>query len=98
MPGIYIGVSKNSGENPQIIRFNRVFHEINHPIWVETPIYIYICFFYKSLQEWVDFSISTNGKWVVWDPVVWDSNQGTPKNSNHKGIPGIQTTGPQTTN
>ncbi len=32
--------------------------------------------------------------------MVWDSNRGTPKNPNpfHKGILGIQTTGPQTNN
>ena len=28
----YMDVSKNNG-NPQIIHFNRVFHEINHPFW-----------------------------------------------------------------
>ena len=31
-------VSKNIGVSPQIIHFNRVFHEINHPFWgVFTP-------------------------------------------------------------
>ena len=33
-----LGVSKNSGKTPQIIHFNRVFHEINHPFW-GTPIF-----------------------------------------------------------
>ena len=28
---VYMGVSKNRGVSPQIIHFNRVFHEINHP-------------------------------------------------------------------
>ena len=45
---------------------------------------------------------STNGSLVVWAPVVWNSNRGTPKNPFLPfmfGDPiGIQTTGPQTTN
>ena len=28
-----MGVSKNSGFCPQIIRFNRVFHYFHHPFW-----------------------------------------------------------------
>ena len=40
---IYMGVSKNRGFSPQIIHFNRVFHDFHHPFWVplflETPIY-----------------------------------------------------------
>ena len=31
-----MGVSKNMGFYPQIIQFNRVFHEINHPFWDTT--------------------------------------------------------------
>ena len=31
--GIYMDVSENSVFSPQIIHFNRVFHEINHPFW-----------------------------------------------------------------
>ena len=41
---------------------------------------------------------STNGSLVVWAPVVWDSNRGTPKNPRLPFMFGIQTTGPQTTN
>ena len=33
-----MGVSKNRGVSPQIIHFNRVFHEINHPFWGTTII------------------------------------------------------------
>ena len=50
----------------------------------------------KNMLSQIGYEVlSTSGKWVV-----WDSNRGTPKNPNpfHKGIPGIQTTGPQTTN
>ena len=32
-----MGVSKNRGFSPQIINFNRVFHEINHPFWGFSP-------------------------------------------------------------
>ena len=32
----YMGVSKNKGFSPQIIRFNRVFRYINHPFWGTT--------------------------------------------------------------
>ena len=35
---IYMDVSKNRGVSPQIMNFNRVFHEINHPFW-DTPIF-----------------------------------------------------------
>ena len=35
---LHMGVSKNRGKTPQIINFNRVFHEINHPFW-GTPIF-----------------------------------------------------------
>ena len=31
-----MGVSKNMGTPPQIINFNRVFHEINNPFWGAT--------------------------------------------------------------
>ncbi len=36
-----MSVSKNNGENPQIIHFNRVFHDklINHLFWGPTPIF-----------------------------------------------------------
>ena len=34
---------------PQIINFNRVFHYFHHPFWVplfvETPIYVFICLY-----------------------------------------------------
>ena len=41
---------------------------------------------------------SANGSLLVWGPVVvWDSNRGTPKNSQSRSFSGIQTTGPQTT-
>ena len=30
---IYMDVSKNKGGSPQIIHFNRVFHDFHHPFW-----------------------------------------------------------------
>ena len=35
---IDVDVSKNSGKTPQIIHFNRVFHDFHHPFW-GTPIF-----------------------------------------------------------
>ena len=34
-----VGVSENSGFPPQIIHFNRVFHDFHHPFWGPTPIF-----------------------------------------------------------
>ncbi len=33
----HMGVSENRGVSPQIIHFNKVFHEINHPFWGFSP-------------------------------------------------------------
>ena len=33
----HLGVSKNRGKTPQIIRFNRVFHYFHHPFWGFSP-------------------------------------------------------------
>ena len=35
-----MGVSKNNGKTPQIIHFNRVFHEISHPFWWFSPLFL----------------------------------------------------------
>ena len=32
-PETSLGVSKNRGFSPQIIHFNRVFHDFHHPFW-----------------------------------------------------------------
>ena len=36
----YMGVSKNKGNTPQIIHFNRVFHYFHHPFWGKTPLFL----------------------------------------------------------
>ena len=47
----------------------------------------------SSIYKWLFGVPGTSGKLLVWGPVVWDLNRGTPKNPNtfRKGIPGIQT-------
>ena len=35
----YMAVSENSGFSPQIIHFNRVFHDFHHPFWGVFPLF-----------------------------------------------------------
>ena len=35
----YMDVSENSGFSPQIIHFNRVFHDFHHPFWGVLPLF-----------------------------------------------------------
>ena len=35
-----VGVSKNRGKTPQIIHFNRDFHDFHHPFWGVLPLFM----------------------------------------------------------
>ena len=68
------------------------FHHISPcSIGKSSSIRVHFPVCYVSLPE---CTLSTNGTLMVWGPVVWDSNRGTPNNPFHNGIPGIQTTNP----
>ena len=85
---------RKNAANPQMGCSFRIFvsrlHNVN-PWWFGTS---------PSLRvSCATLGGATNGQLVVWVPVVWDFLGGTPKrNPFHKGIIGMQTTGPQTTN
>ena len=58
----HVCLSKNRGVSPQIIHFNRIFHEINHPFWDNYPYYplfleTSMCTFLSIVFLWTRFYV-----------------------------------------
>ena len=69
---IHVGVSKNRGENPQIIQiihFNRVFHYFHHPFWGFSPYFWkHPCTFKANLPTFCTTIRSCKKHTFIWFP------------------------------
>ena len=70
-PNKNMDVSENSGFYPQIIHFNRVFHEKNHPFWRFSPYFWFNTHIQKSPRNLLQMEVLVfrlGGRWWWWWP------------------------------